>query len=255
MSLRHGQSGLTLIELMIALVIGLLIIAGVGEVFLAGRASYSVQQRLSDLQENGRFALHFLQSDIRRAGYPNSNTGIDAFSTKTPAASCPPKVISDSWTCDGGGNAPDMISISYEGGRDCLGQKVPGLVINTYYVDAPKDRLKGQTFGSLMCHGNGGPRGQPLVSGIENMQILYGEDTDSNGYANRYVRADEVSNWANVVSVRIAVLASTVDAVAGDDPGDSRTYRLLDASATTPLPARVRARVFQTTVEVRNRTP
>ncbi|MGH8115126.1 MAG: PilW family protein, partial [Rhodanobacteraceae bacterium] len=214
-----------------------------------------VQQRLSDLQENGRFALHFLQSDIRMAGYPKSDTGMDVFNTRTPATTCPPKQISDAWTCDGGGNAPDMISISYAGRKDCLGQDVDSHVINTYYVDAPKDRTQGQTYGSLMCHGNGGPRGAPLVAGIENMQILYGEDFDADGYADSYERADKVRNWNNVVSVRIAVLASTMEAVSGEDPGDSRSYRLLDAPAANPLPARVRARVFQTTVEVRNRTP
>ncbi|MGH8540908.1 MAG: PilW family protein, partial [Stenotrophobium sp.] len=188
MSLRRHQSGLTLIELMIALVLGLLIIAGVGEVFLAGRASYSVQQRLSNLQENGRFALHFLQSDIRRAGYPK-NISMDVFGTNQPKP----------LTFDGGGNAPDTISIRYQGSRDCLGQAVTDQVVNTYFIGEPENRSDGQSYKSLMCRGNGNPRAQPLVTGIENMQILYGEDTDSNGYANRYVRADEVSNWANVV--------------------------------------------------------
>ncbi|MGH8507059.1 MAG: PilW family protein [Stenotrophobium sp.] len=264
MSARH-QVGLTLIELMLALLIGLIIIAGVGEVFLAGRASYNVQQRLGDLQENGRFALLFLQRDIRQAGFPkNAIPTIDVFSTG----------LATPLTKDGGGNASDQISISYQADAtgigpttDCLGQTppvaTPTMITNTYFIDTTKTRAKGQALGRLMCRGNGNAQAQPLVDGIENMQIQYGEDFDDGtanpvpagyGYADRYVRADEVVNWNNVVSVRVAVLASTIDSVIGDDPSLTPTYHLLDV-VSDALPGQVRARVFTTTVSIRNRTP
>ncbi|MGH8460239.1 MAG: PilW family protein [Stenotrophobium sp.] len=252
---RIRQAGLTLIETMIAMVIGLLIVAGIGEVFMAGRASYNVQQRLGDLQDNGRFALMFLERDIRHAAYPKTNETMDVFST----ASAKPL------TMDGGGNKSDRISVSYEKtptlSNDCLGQSVVGdLIVNTYFVDVSKTRADGQLYGRLMCRGNGNAQSQPLVDGIENLQVLYGEDTDSegaagHGYPNRYVRADEVADWSRVVAVRVAVLASSIDTVIGDDPADRRRFRLLDAPAMDALPSRVRAQVFTTTVMIRNRTP
>ena len=249
---RNKQTGLSLIELMIAMVLGLLVIAGVGEVFLSGRAAQNLQQRIGAVQENGRFALLFLQRDIRMAGFPKVGVPpIDAFNKAAqPAVTCPSPLTTAAITCDGGGTVSDEIAVSYQGTADCLGQAVAGgVVVNTFYIDTRR----------LMCRGNGNAQGQPLVDGIENMQILYGEDFDApdtpgRGYADRYVRADDVVNWNNVVAVRVAVLASSVDSVIGDDAAVTPTYRLLDVAGVGPLPTNVRGRVFTTTIEVRNRT-
>jgi type IV pilus assembly protein PilW len=62
------QRGLTLIELMVALVMGLVLLAGVVTVFIANKQTYRFQDALARLQENGRFAVTLLDRDIRRAG-------------------------------------------------------------------------------------------------------------------------------------------------------------------------------------------
>jgi len=66
---RATQTGLSLVELMIAMVLGLIIISAVLYVFAGNRASYSHQESLSHIQESGRFALELLSRDIRMAGY------------------------------------------------------------------------------------------------------------------------------------------------------------------------------------------
>jgi type IV pilus assembly protein PilW len=251
--MRQGARGFSLIELMISLVIGLLILAGIAQVFLGGRAANNLQQRLGDLQENGRFALYFLQRDIRMAGFPKILGGAQAtvdaaFNTPVdtpPVVVCPSPLTVVARTCDGGGTVPDQITVSYQGNADCLGQNVAGgTVTNTFFINARR----------LMCRGNGNAQSQPLVDGIENMQILYGEDFNNDRYADRYVRADDVVDWRNVVAVRVSVLASTVNTVIGDDPANLPTFRLLDVAGIGPLPASVRGRVFSTTIELRNRT-
>jgi type IV pilus assembly protein PilW len=65
----NNQHGFTLIELMIALVLGLIITAGVIEVFIANKQIYRVTEAHSRLQDNARFALEVLSKDIRSAGY------------------------------------------------------------------------------------------------------------------------------------------------------------------------------------------
>lgn len=65
----RSQTGLSLVELMIAMVLGLIIISAVLYVFAANRASYSHQESLSHIQESGRFALELLSRDIRMAGF------------------------------------------------------------------------------------------------------------------------------------------------------------------------------------------
>jgi type IV pilus assembly protein PilW len=67
-AIRH-QRGVTLVELMVALVLGLVITGGVLQVFAANRASYEFNDGLSRLQENGRAALETLSHRVRLAGY------------------------------------------------------------------------------------------------------------------------------------------------------------------------------------------
>lgn len=66
---RARHAGLSLVELMVALVIGTILMLGVVQVFGASRASYQLSEGMSRAQENARFAMDFLQRDIRMAGH------------------------------------------------------------------------------------------------------------------------------------------------------------------------------------------
>jgi type IV pilus assembly protein PilW len=59
----------SLIELMIALLIGSLLMIGLVQVFGASREAYRLSEGLSRSQENGRFAMDYLQRDVRMAGH------------------------------------------------------------------------------------------------------------------------------------------------------------------------------------------
>lgn len=70
------QSGVTLIELLVAMVLGLLVAGGIVTVFTSTSSSNKAQLQLASLQEEGRFAITRLTGDLRMAngGYC-SNTG------------------------------------------------------------------------------------------------------------------------------------------------------------------------------------
>jgi len=72
------QRGVSLVELMVAMVIGLVLIAGVIQIYLSTKSGYRLQEAMSRVQENGRFALTFLTNDLRMAGYPGGCRGIGA---------------------------------------------------------------------------------------------------------------------------------------------------------------------------------
>ena len=67
--LASPARGFSLVELMVAILIGLIISIGVVQIFGATRATYQLDESLARAQENGRFALEFLHQDIRHAGY------------------------------------------------------------------------------------------------------------------------------------------------------------------------------------------
>jgi len=73
---RTAQSGLSLIELMIAMVLGLLVAAGIVSVFISTSSSNRVQTQLATLQETGRFAINRMSGDLLMAnGQYCSNSG------------------------------------------------------------------------------------------------------------------------------------------------------------------------------------
>lgn len=63
----NKQFGMTLIELMVALVLGLLISAAGFQLFISGSINYNLQKTLSELQDNGNFGLNYITKDIRMA--------------------------------------------------------------------------------------------------------------------------------------------------------------------------------------------
>jgi type IV pilus assembly protein PilW len=64
---RAVARGFTLVELMIALAIGLLLVAGIGSLFYGVNRSNAMQERLATLHEGGRFAVNRLEQDLRMA--------------------------------------------------------------------------------------------------------------------------------------------------------------------------------------------
>ncbi|MFZ0331211.1 MAG: prepilin-type N-terminal cleavage/methylation domain-containing protein, partial [Acinetobacter bohemicus] len=59
------HAGFTLVELMIALALGLIIVAAAIMLFLTGQKSYVLQSGMSDLQDNANFGLNYIAKDIR----------------------------------------------------------------------------------------------------------------------------------------------------------------------------------------------
>ncbi|MGH8494520.1 MAG: PilW family protein, partial [Gammaproteobacteria bacterium] len=69
MNVLRRQHGMSLIELMVALVIGSILIIGAVSVYMQSRSSYRVNEAVARLQENARFALDTMEPDIRLARY------------------------------------------------------------------------------------------------------------------------------------------------------------------------------------------
>ncbi|MFZ0468957.1 MAG: PilW family protein [Thiogranum sp.] len=76
---RHmdRQAGFSLVELMVAMTISLFLLAGVVQIFLGSKQSYRVNDGLSRLQENARFAFDHIAQDIDAGGYMGCNDSAD----------------------------------------------------------------------------------------------------------------------------------------------------------------------------------
>ncbi len=346
--LPERQWGFTLLELMVATVIGLLLIAVTVKVYIDSSSVYRYQQNLSRVQENGRFALEFLQRDIRMAGYwgcyaastmqnslATGVTGsIDLRSFRVagvnPAASAAPwtaRVLCDTLVLGGAvsvgmevtatmaADSSDVtVSVAdaaklYEyatlddktddkrgivvisdcgkadvfqirsintgagvgviGHTDDTGENPPGnstpsfqdsyeagsrIFVAAKYQYKLDDSFTNSGELALFRLINKPDDSEPveseeLVEGVENMQILYGEDTDGDLVANRYLPASSVGDMTQVVSIRVSLLMRSKDDNLAEESVVPYVY---NGVTVTPADKRIR-KVFSTTVAVRNR--
>jgi len=339
---RHRQLGFGLIEIMVALALGMILIGALIQVFSSSRLGYQMEAGMSRLQENGRLAMDLVKFDTRMGGYlgcgsidqvdpvernasaitfdpanavrGHQHTG-STWSPALPAAlsglTSPPLAGTDVVTvqkgescgayltgnmtaatanipidgsnscsiaaqdlllitdCTNGdlfvatgisGTAPQSVTHTTTGGFNtsniftrAYGPEAEVLTFESisYYVAA------GAGGGSSLWRfyqdrATGGNNPQELVEGVENLQLLFGEDTDGDRYAETYVVASSVGDWSAVVSVRMAMLINSVE-----NAGltlDTATYNLLGVTVD-PTDDRLLRKVFRGTVSQRNRLP
>ncbi len=67
--ISHANKGVTLIELMLALVISMTLLLGVGTIYYNSKRSYLIQDEFAHMQESARIAMKFISEDIRMAGH------------------------------------------------------------------------------------------------------------------------------------------------------------------------------------------
>lgn len=289
---RNNQQGFTLIEILIAMTIGLILLAGVLQIFTSSKAVYRINEAQSRLQENGRFALQIMAQDIRTAGFwgcQGDNTQV--VDNLNPGGIVNPVLGGISGTEGGPGTPAPPDTLTLQGavgdGQPVNAHNVAtatittntnnGLAQNDFFLlgDCTRTNLlqvtntNPDTTGSVVFStGAGSPgnasgpniaysanaalyrtssvtyaiangnSGQPslfrsengtnmeLVEGVENLQVVYGVDTDADGAANIYNDATTVgaANMGNVVSVRVNLtlrslndnVASVLDPVAND---------------------------------------
>jgi len=339
-SLRH-QRGVTLVELMVALALGLLITVAMLKVYVDASRMYRFNEGLARVQENGRFALEFIRRDARVAGFwgcysdvelsygisttsdahivgldpdeeefghiTGTNGEVDSadsitfrsatgsgtlVNTAMTAASDSVSVdsvatitsgmavlISD---CDNGdifqvtgisgtslahgtsasaNTSPDLSMTYAAGSRLYQVQETTYCVADGAGIDESGNPIPSLRRAYGKDSADACETGDELVEGIQNMQILYGEDTDADsdgangdGTANRYVDIDTAGlDVDRIVSVRLSLLARSLNNNLTTTPSPY-TYPpwVNPPTLTTPADKRLR-KVFTTTITLRNK--
>jgi len=205
--LSNRAPGRSLLELMVALVIGFIILAAVLLTSLGNGGSSRRQDSLTTLNEDAQIAANLLSSQLRMAGYSSftgiPQVGLGGMSYRNyngpPVRGCDGGmqnigVAMSNINCVGGAG-PDAFMVAYEATTtntfptaaspavptDCLGASLPPpigsddlgstgtyyLASNIFYVD--------RNTNSLMCSGNGNlGQPQPLIGNVIDMQVTYG---------------------------------------------------------------------------------
>lgn len=251
------QLGFTLVEVMIAVFLGSLLIAGVMNIFITTNRSMWLTDGLSRTQEAGRFSMDYITRYVRMGGYMDKSSN-DVSGTALYSQNC----ASDACAAnDVAGINGDRLAVFYYAPssgttRDCQGTVItPGTsVVNVFWVSNNRElmcRVFNPTSNAWFAAAT------PLISDIESLQFLV---ASKNGSNLQYQNIDAVAgSWADIGSVRIAVLvASPANEINGTKTSPaidkkSRTYALLDQEIGTYNDGLIR-QVFSTTIEFINQS-
>ncbi len=324
------QTGLSLVELMIAMTIGLILLTGVLQITIANSDNSRLHEQMSRVQEAGRFAIDVISKDIRMADFWGCASSISKVTNNlNPAGADYSGLEFDGGVAgaDGASNGPDSITLSGAYGLGLTVQSPYGPQANSN-IKVPADNsleqfgivllsdcLAGDIFeitnsnpdSGTVVHNTGtvaiGPgnynpsptcvsghclskvyegdaqiyqlqsltysiqqaafeepvlvrslnAGTPveLVSGIEDMQLEYGVDTNGDGVADIYKTATQVTaagEWEVVISVKLSLLVRSQETIMSE----TQVYDYNGVEVTSS-DRRLR-RVFTTVVTIRNRT-
>ena len=86
---KQRSSGFSIVELMVAILIGLIILAGVIQVVITSKTTFIGQEEMSFIQENARYAVDLIGKDVQSAGYwgcagANAKVAVVAKNTTAP---------------------------------------------------------------------------------------------------------------------------------------------------------------------------
>lgn len=341
MRARRVQRGFTVVEIMVAMAIGLVVSAVVVTMFAASSRSYHVTDAMGDLQEAGRIAMSTLQRDVHRVGFRgcNSNnvrdsapilnvqatpteylndftTGVQGYEASEsgwapalPAAiAAPGEPVSTGPTPQTDAlvmrvvpgtpvalstdmaamtdDVPVMSTAGFAAGSrvvvaDCVratvfqvtgvnggmlqhalgaGTNTSASVQRAFGADAAVMRYETHAYfigpslrdavneRSLWLRVDGNAPVE-VVENVEDLQILYGEDTDGDYVPNLFHTADAVANWNNVLAIQLSLL------LRGGGLRDNQvaTGYVYNGASVMPGDRRLR-RTYTATIQLRNRT-
>lgn len=238
---HRSQTGLTIVELMVAIALGLLVTMAATALLLSTKASYVAQDEGVRLQETGRYAVEAVTRAVRQAGYENwdreaaplvndarmtaniagldassvkeSEIGIDAPSAKSVNGS---DVLAIRFSGAGSGISGDETMLN------CAGFGVPEPVEmeadrgwSIFYVATDKT---GEPELRCKYYGKTSWNTEAIARGIESFQVLYGVDTDADGLPDQFLNA------AKIDALDKALVLDGVNAVARASDRNRKTY-------------------------------
>lgn len=197
-----NQQGASLLEMMIACAVGAVLLLGLIQIYVATYKTFKLQQAILEVQENARFASHFLTQNIRMAGYVgceqtppvDKDTAIIGYGAVLPAG-LQGKVLKNT-------DSVVITQCKLRNGKMTVGKFA-------YFIGSTtRKNASGNTIHALFTAPLGEDK-EELVANVDDMRIRYGLASPDGHDIAQYVAANAVTDWTQVRSVAISLLLSS----------------------------------------------
>jgi type IV pilus assembly protein PilW len=228
---RAAQRGFTLIEMMVAITLGIFLIGGLLMMVQSTRSAFGNQQLLAQLQDNERLVMTFMAAVVETTGYfpnPVVNTNIAMFPAPSPITHGAQQFLTPGQAIFGTFNAAvpgDTVTVRYAAGPsvpapgdnvfNCKGTKnttgATDVFINTFWVNNANPNNPILTCTVSSANGSFPTVDIPLVNGVQSLSILYGVKrslADTGSCADTYLKANQMvlpNDWLNVCSINVSM--------------------------------------------------
>jgi len=190
---KFNQKGVTLIELLVALVIAAITLAGVYRVFISQTRNYAVQDQVMEVQQSVRGAMEMLLRDLRMTGFDDDNSKSVEAGISVPIPLVTPVQASD-------------ITINYEYYRrnDAITDETQKYERHQvrYWRDAGTSRLLRQVTVTTKT-GTVAGSSEIILENVNALTLTYGVDRDNDGIMDDQNANGQIDNndWRTAAQV------------------------------------------------------
>lgn len=228
-----GQRGVTLIELMVGIAIGMLVVAVAMGALMVSRGVSGTVSDASGIQQQAAYAMRVIGLQVRQAGSlylnPNpTNAASDnnlmapvAFEATAPASGTGNSFDAVTDTLNGTVN-PISLTVGYRRYKESVHTDAAEQALMRNCVAWPKNDSADQRVESvfqlngteLRCSGNGAAA-QPIVQNVANFQVRYllQDNTELGNTKIQYVEADSVDSWGKVQAVEVCLVLYGMESI------------------------------------------
>lgn len=279
--MKSQLTGFTLVELMISLTLGLLIVLAATQLFLTNQQSFNMQSGMSNVQENGRFALDYINSTIRSSEYSSDSpqtldSGIITDIAELPGIAAVDKMISANDAITLGIDKSDQLvtrmwisqSMIDSGFRNCEGNAIatPSFVVSRYFVRNDGGNVALACDAGAYVTGdavvaNFQDNGVVLLSGIDSFQFLLGVSAvpvpalPANRVPVQYMTLTSylaLTDKPVISSIRLGLLVKSNEKVTTEEMPTKEIKVLEKTVSATSLNDKHIHRLFTSTLALRN---
>ncbi|HJV80081.1 PilW family protein [Noviherbaspirillum sp.] len=229
------QYGLTLVELMISMALGLLIVMATTTLFVSTKTTYLMQDDDARIQETGRYAIDVITRSIRTVSFEEESSSelpISAAMTNASISGLDAAGLkSRTQGIDGpytkAVNGSDVLAVRFSGAGsgdngDGTMLNCAGFSVSALSASESADESRGWSIFYVAEDASGEPelyckyRGddswtsQAIARGVESFQVLYGLDMDDDGLPDQFLNATAIDALDNASSSRDARLHDRV---------------------------------------------